>query len=121
MSIIIRRCALADREHKESERQYAHVHHAKGKNIICVAGAWVMLPLQSEMGLIAHELGHLLAGDKEHTEDEADRLGNKFFSVTIKYKNTIYGDRLQYVSHRDAMKVYNWVLDNVTFDGKLFT
>jgi hypothetical protein len=119
MVIIIRRCALADRDHKASERQYAHVHHVKG-NVICVAGAWVMLPLQSEMGLIAHEVGHLLAGAREHTEAEADRMGNKFFKVTIKYKDTIYGDRLQYVSHRDAMKIYNWVLDNVTFEGKVF-
>lgn len=117
--IIVRRCLLADKEHKASERQYAHVHHAKG-NIICVAGAWIMLPLHTEMGLIAHEMGHLLAGNVEHSEKEADRLGDKFFKVTIKYRNTIFGDRLQYLSHKDAMKVFNWVLDNVKFEGKLF-
>jgi hypothetical protein len=110
---------LADKEHKLSERQYAHVHHAKGYTI-CVAGAWLMLPLHTEMGLIAHEVGHLLAGETEHTEAEADRLGNKFFKVTVKYRNTVYGDRLQYLSHRDAMKVFNWVLDNVKFEGRLF-
>ena len=117
--IIVRRCVQADKEHKARERQYAHVHHAKG-DVICVAGAWLMLPLHTEMGLIAHEVGHLLAGRTKHTEEEADRIGNEFFKVTIKYKNTIFGDSLQYLSHRDTMKVYNWVLDNVKFEGRLF-
>lgn len=117
--VTVRRCNSADAEHKVSERQYAHVHHVKG-HIICVAGAWIELPLENEMGLIAHEIGHLLAGRTDHSEDEADRLANKFFSITIRYRDSIYGNHLQLLSHKDAMKVYLWVLDNVKFEGRLF-
>jgi hypothetical protein len=119
-TVIVRRCDLADKEHNISKRQYAHTHHIKG-SVICVAGAWVMLPFETEMGLIAHEVGHLLAGNTNHSEGEADRLADRFFKVTIIYKNTVYGDRLQYLSHKDSMKVYIWVLDNVKFEGRLFT
>jgi hypothetical protein len=118
--IIIRRCSVADREHDLSLRQYAHVHHVDG-TVICVAGAWVTLPLETEMGLIAHEIGHLLIGNKKQSEAEADRMANKFFKVTIQYRTTVYGDRLQYLTHRDTMKVYEWVIDNVKFEGRLFT
>jgi len=118
-AVIIRRCVLADKEHDISERQYAHTHHVKG-NVICVAGAWVTLPFETEMGLIAHEVGHLLAGNTKHSEGEADRLADKFFKITIIYRNTVYGDRVQYLSHKDSMRVYIWVLDNVKFEGRLF-
>lgn len=119
--IIIRRCILADKEHSISERQYAHVHHVDGR-VICVAGSWITLPIEIEMGLVAHEVGHLLAGKNniEHSEAKADEVANKFFKITILYRNTVYGDRLQYLTHRDTMKVYEWVIDNVKFEGRLF-
>jgi hypothetical protein len=119
--VIVRRCILADREHDISTRQYAHVHHVDGR-VICVAGSWITLPLETEMGLIAHEVGHLIAGKnhKEHSEAEADKVANKFFKITILYRDTTYGNRLQYLTHRDTMKVYEWVIDNVKFEGKLF-
>lgn len=117
--VTVRRCTEADKEHKRSRRQYAHTYHVNG-NVICVAGEWVMLPIETEMGLIAHEIGHLLAGYTDHSEKEADRLGNMFFKVTIRYRDTIFGDNLQYLSGRDTNKVYGWVLDNVKFEGRLF-
>lgn len=118
--VTIRQCTLADKEHRISDRQYAHTYHAKG-HVICVAGAWLTLPIETEMGLIAHEVGHLLAGNTDHSETEADRLANMFFKVTIRYRDTIFGDNLQYLSGRDANKVYGWVLDNVKFEGRLFS
>jgi hypothetical protein len=117
--ITVRRCSSADKEHAVSNRQYAHVHHMKD-DVICVAGAWITLPLEMEMGLIAHEVGHLLVGRTDHSEDEADRLADKFFKITIRYMDTLYGKRLQCLSHKDTMKVYLWVLDNVKFEGRLF-
>jgi len=117
--ISVIRCAAADKEHSISNRQYAHVHHKNG-NTICVAGAWVTLPLSTEMGLIAHEVGHLLAGSKEHTEAEADKLANKFFKIIIRYRNTVFGNDLQYLNYDDLVKVYEWTLDNVKFEGRLF-
>lgn len=120
--VIIRKCVLADREHNVNTRQYAHVHHIDGR-VICVAGAWITLPLEIEMGLIAHEVGHLLAGkmDMEHSEAKADEVADKFFKITVLYKSTVYGNRLQYLTHRDTMKVYEWVIDNVKFEGRMFT
>ena len=65
------------------------------------------------MGLIAHELGHLLVGHTRHSEAKADRLGNKFFGVTIRYKNSAHGDNLQYLNSKDTDSVYAWALDNI--------
>jgi hypothetical protein len=117
--ISIRKCKAADEEHKISKRQYAHVHHIKG-DIICVARDWVNLPIDTEMGLIAHEIGHLLAGNIAHSEEEADKLANKFFKITIRYRNTLHGNNLQYLNYSDTMKVYNWVINNVKFEGRIF-
>lgn len=117
--VIVRHCKLAEKDHEESLRQYAHVHHIKG-NVICVAGAWVLLPFATEMGLIAHEVGHLLIGDTEHSEVEADKTANKFFRITIRYRHTVHGNDLQYLLYDDALRVYNWSLDNMKFTGRLF-
>jgi hypothetical protein len=117
--VTVRKCIQADKEHKLNERQYAHVHHVKG-NTICVAGAWLRLPLHEQMGLIAHEVGHLLVGNIDHTEEEADRTGNKFFKVTILYRNSIFGNHLQYLSKRDTLRVYSWALYSIKFRGRLF-
>lgn len=120
--ITVRQCRLADKEHRHSLRQYAHVHHVKD-NVICIAEAWADLPISNMMGLIAHEVGHLLMGETDHSEDEADDAGNKFFRVKIKYRDDRYGDSLQYLSHYDMLRVYEWVLKNVKFvkfEGRLF-
>lgn len=116
--ITIKPCKLADKDHIESLRQYAHTYHIKG-NVICVAGAWATLPIGIQMGLIAHEVGHLLAGHVEHAEEEADRLANKFFGITIRYRNSSYGKNLQYLSDKDTNIVYGWVLDNISVPESL--
>jgi hypothetical protein len=72
------------------------------------------------MGLVAHELGHLLAGHVQHPESEADRLGNMFFGITIRYRDSAYGNRLQYLSGKDTNIVYGWVLDNIVFKSPIF-
>lgn len=112
--LTIRQCRIAGIEHNKSYRQYAHTHHMKG-DVICVTAAWKIIPIEYKMGLIAHEIGHLLVGEVDHSESEADRLANMFFDIKIRYKDSIYGKKLQYLSDEDTHTVYNWVLDNAKF------
>lgn len=117
--IIVKRCSIADKDHKASLRQYAHTFHHKD-NVICITSEWITLSIDHQMGLIAHEVGHLLNGPIEHTEEEADRVANKFFNIHIKYKDSQYGKRLQYLSLNDTMNVWEWLEDNIKFEGRLF-
>lgn len=117
--ITTRHCKEADGEHKNSLRQYAHTFH-HSDNVICVAAAWQILPLEFQMGLVAHEIGHLLHGYTNHSETDADKAANKFLKITIRYKDSLYGDRLQYLSYRDTLATYKWVTSNIKFDSNLF-
>lgn len=109
--IILIQCGIADRDHKNSLRQYAHTLHYR--NTICIAGVWAKLPIDYQMGVIAHEVGHLLAGNVEHSEEEADSLANKFFHIRIRYKNGVYGKHLQWLSLNDIMNVWEWSNSNI--------
>ena len=67
-------CAKADREHEESERQYMHTYCKR--DAICVARAATELNREQLIALIAHEVAHVLMGDRPG-EYEADRIGSK--------------------------------------------
>lgn len=109
--ISIKRCSNANTDHKINRRQYAHTYHLC--NVICVADEFVSLPLETQMGIIAHEVGHLLIGKENHSEKEADRVANKFFKIVIRYRDAAYGNDLQYLSVSDLLKVYDWVTENI--------
>ena len=111
--ITLKRCALADKEHKNSTRQYAHTYHHK--NVICLAGAWKDISMDHQMGILAHEVGHLITGVADHTELEADKVANKFFNIHIRYKGSKYGERLQYLTLSDTMNVWKWLYKHVKF------
>lgn len=104
-------CKVADKDHKESLRQYAHVYHKK--DVICVAPSFFRLPLEHQTGLIAHEVGHLLAGESEDREYKADEAANSFFKIKIKYKDSPYGERLQYLTVKESRNVLDWMFFNV--------
>jgi hypothetical protein len=108
--ITIIQCGIADRDHEDSIRQYAHTMHYK--NTICIAGEWRGLPINFQMGVIAHEVGHLLFGSTDHTEQDADKAANKFFDIKIKYKDSSHGKRLQWLSLNDTMNVWEWTSSN---------
>lgn len=85
-------CPEANAEHRESRRQYAHVGHLP--RTICLAYAARRLGRRHIRGLLAHELGHLLAGHAEGLrddapervrEDEADAAALKFLGVRVRY------------------------------------
>jgi len=58
MKIKVKHCKLADAEHKEEPRIFAHVFHHK--DVICVCKAFDKLPIENKTGILWHELGHLL-------------------------------------------------------------
>ena len=102
----LRHCEVADRDHVKRKRQYAHTWHIDDKTI-CVAKAFFSLPIEHKAGLIAHEIGHLLIGPEEHEEYEADLAAMRKFGVVIRYKNSVYGDFLQYLDRKDVKKFFN--------------
>lgn len=90
MDVKIRECPLADREHTISRRQYAHTYHRA--NTICVARAYSRLPMEFKLGILFHELGHLLGAVDEL---EADRLAEKAFGVRIERVDSKHGEWLE--------------------------
>ena len=86
----IRHCKLADDEHRRSKRQYAHVGHYK--RTVCVADAFYELPREYRIGILVHEVGHLLGAIDE---EEADVLGIRATGIPIVRVDSIYGKNLQ--------------------------
>lgn len=90
LKVRVRHCKDADRDHRTSIRQYAHVGHRK--NVICVAKAFYKLPEKIRAGLVLHELGHLAGATGEK---QADRLATKLFGIKVKRVNSKYGRNLE--------------------------
>jgi hypothetical protein len=97
----LRYCKIVEADHKGSKRQYMHVGHHP--DTICIAKSVWGLPPSHFTGLLAHEIGHLLAIAhwNDHREFMADRAAQIFLGVDIKYASTDYGENLQYLSGGD--------------------
>ena len=96
-------CADCDREHARSPRQFCHVDHVP--DTICLARAAQRLPLDNLLGLLAHELGHLLAGD-DPSEELADRLGSEAIGHHIRYDERAVQTVGAGTDRRTALKRY---------------
>lgn len=95
-------CPLADKEHQESLRQYAHVFHRSG--VICVSKAFESLPKRLQIALLLHESGHILAGSKG-SEGAANRAAKDYSGVKIWYKDQMpYGDQLEWIRSEDVLR-----------------
>jgi len=104
MKFKIQRCKLADHENYKSKRQYLHVGHVP--RFICKALAFDRIPLNHQLALLAHEVGHL-AIKREHGEEEANEMVKKIFGVSLKYiPITPWGTRLQFIPSEDLRRVY---------------
>lgn len=90
-------CPIAQADHKKSKRQYAHTFHRK--NTICICKQFLLLPKRNQIGILCHEVGHLIAGPRAN-EEQADIAANGFFRIRIKYRDSKYGKNLQYVDKR---------------------
>jgi hypothetical protein len=82
---VTQRCKLVEQDHKEDNRVYAHVFH-KPKKTICLARAFDRLPLGHKIGIMLHEIGHLMSNGGEA---EADLWVNDHLGIDIDFKNTI--------------------------------
>lgn len=97
-AIKIQECKTADKEHDKALRQYAHVGHEPG--VICVAKAFHGLPDGHYYGILAHEIGHLIAVDD--TEEGADKAANYAFGIRIRYRSGRHGEHLEYLTQKDV-------------------
>lgn len=85
-------CAEADKEHARSKRQYAHAWHRP--RVVCHAKAFSSLPIENQIGILSHELGHCYAITQRlrHTEEDANRLGSFLTGLEVKFSGP---DRLE--------------------------
>ena len=101
--IKVEHCKDADREHLESKRQYAHSLHRHG--VICVARSFFALPETNRLGLLLHEVGHVLLGNRPaHTEDQANEEVRKASGVTVYYKDGSAGPEVEWIRPQDKRK-----------------
>lgn len=95
-------CGLAERDHKKSKRQYAHVGHVVG--VICVCEAFYELPLEYADAILLHELAHLVYPDEED-EAEVDVAAAELFEIPVgRMADTKYGKDLQFIGKRDVSR-----------------
>jgi hypothetical protein len=70
-------CPQCDEEHEKSFRQYAHTWHLNRPKI-CFAADTVHLSKNYVMGIIWHEVGHLLEGPYGSEEQANQRIMDDF-------------------------------------------
>lgn len=97
--ITVRVCDGADRTRTGSRRAYAHTFCKKGP-VVCVASEFFGLPAGHRDGIMAHELGHLMAGP-DADEEAADRAFEAATGVRVRYKDGVHGRCLQWLSPKD--------------------
>jgi hypothetical protein len=94
-------CKHADADHAKKKRQYAHTFCAGNRSrVICVAGAFFDLPIGHQAGILAHEVGHILAG-WNGGEADADAHAEILLGVTITYRDGPHGKNLQWLDEAD--------------------
>lgn len=97
--IKVEHCGQADQEHLASRRQYAHTYHRPG--VICVASKFWDLPETNQLGLLLHEVGHLLKGDQPHSEEQANQAVYKASGVRVWYRDGAGGPELEWIDPKD--------------------
>lgn len=97
--ITVRVCKGADRTRRSSRRAYAHTFCKDGP-VVCVASEFFGLPAGHRDGVLAHEIGHLLAGP-DAGEEDADRAFEEETGVRVRYKDGDHGRCLQWLSPAD--------------------
>lgn len=98
-------CPHTVTDHKENPRVFAHTNCQK--DIVCVHPALVSLPLATQAGILAHELGHLLAHLwwNDWSEEAADgaivsRLGWPLEYTPPHFLQTLQGTPLRVLKER---------------------
>lgn len=79
------RCRLVEKDHAESPRVFAHVFHRRDR-AICVCREFEGLPLGHQVGILLHEIGHLMSNGGEA---EADLWVDDNLGIDIDYRSTL--------------------------------
>lgn len=97
IGVKIDQCNLAEQDHAEMERVHAHTMHKD--RVICVCDSFWDLPDGNQLGIIFHELGHIMDSEMEESqlrcevkdaEIRADMISELYFGMKIYYdKNKI--------------------------------
>lgn len=74
--------AMIRRRKLEGERALAQIA-CHGKRTICVSSALAWTPASIELGVLAHEIGHMLADGP--SQKDADEFAELLFGVKIRY------------------------------------
>ena len=82
---VYRKCPLIEHDHANDPRVFAHVFHRRGK-VICVCKDFDKLELGHKIGVLLHEIGHLMSNGGEA---EADLWVQDNLGIDIDYKNTV--------------------------------
>jgi len=102
--IRVRVCPDADGDSSRSRRAYAHTYCGSWPGI-CVASSFFALSREHRDGILAHEIGHLLAGP-DGDEWEADAAFLESTGVRIEYADGAHGRCLQWVDPKDSGALY---------------
>jgi len=80
-------------EHRRNPRRYAQcIPH---EHLFEIAEQYRYLPWRYRLGLMAHEIGHVIDPDPEKTEDAADFWGGRALGIKIVYDHRWPGKGLQ--------------------------
>jgi hypothetical protein len=107
MKYDIKACALANAEHKHCKRSYAHVFHKPG--VICVAGHLFAASENVWLGVILHEVGHIILEGQEHTEQDADKAVEVDSRVKIHRRDTEEGKNIEWVADTNIRRAGNYL------------
>lgn len=117
--IPVRICRDADATHAGSRRAYAHTFCCDPPTI-CVSSAFFDLSPGHRDGILAHEIGHILAGH-DGDEEAADRAFEEATGVRIQYRDGEFGRCLQWLpedDRRDLLGVFEFEFSGVRSDVK---
>lgn len=79
------RCSVVEHDHENDPRVFAHVFHRRGKTI-CLCRDFAKLPLGHKIGILLHEIGHLMSNGGE---SEADLWVQDNLGIDIGFKETV--------------------------------
>ena len=82
---VIQACRMAEKDHHDDLRVYAHVFHGPDMTI-CLCKAYSKLTLGHKIGIMVHEIGHLMS---DGGEAEADLWVHEHLGINIDFKATV--------------------------------
>lgn len=112
----VEQCGLADQEHEKSRRQYAHTFHRPG--VICIASEFLRLPEVNRLGILLHELGHLMSGQSA-PESAANKTVTRASGIPIEMVSSEHGERLERISEDQIPRAFTFLVNYMDGVGTL--